>query len=107
MSALHQLRSRKALAQERVRASEVKLRERFVHLEQNFGKMAMNSLLPMPLSQVEKFSGFFDGLNSTILKLMPSSISEEKRQKVSSNLKSAELLLAGFAYRYVKKLIGG
>ncbi|MFM9056045.1 MAG: hypothetical protein ACKOQY_05075 [Bacteroidota bacterium] len=107
MNALNELRSRKALAKRQVEEREQTLKSRFNHLEQHFGKMALNSMLPMPASQFDKFSGFFDGMNKVMLNWLPSSVSEEKRERMSSNIKSAELLLAGLAYRYVKKFIGG
>jgi hypothetical protein len=107
MNALNELRQRKVKAKRRVEEREQKLKTRFNHLELNFGKMALNSMLPMPASQFEKFSGFFDGMNKVLLNWLPSSVSDEKRERMSSNIKSAELLLAGVAYRYVKKFIGG
>ncbi len=105
MKALEKLHLEQAKLKSEIKMSEEKLSDKLTYLENNFGKMAINSFLPFSSTEFDKVSSLFSTLNNTVLKLVPKSVSEEKRQKYQSILKTVEMTAAGLAYKYISKFL--
>lgn len=103
MKPLDQLREEQRRLKSEIDLREQRINEKLKDLETNFGKMTLNSILPFNTDQLEKASGIFSNINSMILKIIPSSVGEEKREKIQSVLKTVEMAAAGLAYKYVTK----
>lgn len=102
---LDKLRKEKERLKAELKLGEDKLKARLQYLEKNGTKMALNSMLPFQASHIEKASGIFNNINQAILKILPASMPEEKKQKLASNLKTTEMVVAGIAYRYLTKFL--
>lgn len=105
MRAIESLLAEKARLKAELNESEKKLNTEFHYLSENFGKMAMNSVLPFSSGQMEKVSSAFNAVNGFLLNLLPPSVGDEKRQKYQSILKSVEMAAAGIAYKYLTRFI--
>ena len=103
MKPLDQLREEQRRLKSEIDLREQRINEKLKELETNFGKMTLNSILPFNTDQLEKASGIFSNINSMILKIIPSSVGEEKKEKIQSVLKTVEMAAAGLAYKYVTK----
>lgn len=105
MKPLEQIRSKRDALKKEVTIREERLAGEFKYLEANLGKMALDSVLPFNTSQIERASGIFNTINDTVLKVLPSSVSDEKKQKYASVMKSAEMLVAGLTYKYLTRYL--
>lgn len=105
MKPLEQIRNKRDALKKDITLREERIAGEFKYLESNFGKMALDSVLPFSTNQIEKASGIFNTINDTVLKVLPSSVSDEKRQKYASVMKSAEMLVAGITYKYLTRFL--
>ncbi len=105
MKPLEQLHLKQAKLKAEIQVQEKQLSAKIKYLEENAGKMAINSFLPFSSTQFERASGLFSSLNSVILKLVPGAVGEEKKQKLQSVLKTVEMTAAGLAFKYISKFL--
>ena len=105
MNPLEKIRRKKEVLKKDIKLREERLAGEINYLESNFGKMAIDSILPFNTGQIEKASGIFNTINETVLKVLPSSVSDEKKQKYASVMKSAEMLVAGLTYKYLTRFL--
>ena len=105
MKPLEQIRKKKETLQKDIKLREERLAGEMKYLETNFGKMALDAVLPFSTGQIEKASGIFNTINDTVLKVLPNSVSDEKKQKYASVMKSAEMLVAGLTYKYLTRFL--
>ncbi|MBL7924167.1 MAG: hypothetical protein JNL88_08215 [Bacteroidia bacterium] len=105
MNALEKIKVEQARLQVEIKDQERRLNEKFRYLENNVGKIAINSFLPFNTAQMEKASNLFTGMNSFILKALPSSVSDEKREKYQNMLKTVEMAATGLAYKYISRFL--
>ncbi len=105
MKPLDRIRNKKQILSKDIKVREERLSGEIKYLEANFGKMALESVLPFSTGQIEKASGIFNTINDTVLKVLPSSVSDEKKQKYASVMKSAEMLVAGLTYKYITRFL--
>ena len=102
MKPLEKLHIEQARLKTEIQMREKDLTEKLKFLENNLGKMAINSFLPFNSSQFDKASGIFTSINSAILKWIPG---EANKQKYSSVLKTVEMAAAGLVYKYISRII--
>jgi hypothetical protein len=103
MKPLDRLRAEQSRAKAEMKIRETRISEKLDYLEDNFGKMAIHSVLPFSSEQIQKAGNILNPVNNFIEKLIPSSISDEKREKYKSIIKTVEMAAAGLAYKYIRK----
>lgn len=105
MKPLERIRTRTQDLKKDIKIREERLSGEIKYLGENFGKIALESVLPFSTGHIEKASGIFNAINDTVLKVLPSSVSDEKKQKYASVMKSAEMLVAGITYKYITRFL--
>ncbi len=104
MKPLERLHQEQQRLKDEIQKKETRISERFKHLEENFGSMALYSVLPISSGQKEKMSGIFDKLNKAVSSVIPIKISEEKKEKYGNIIKVAEMVASGLAYKYLTRM---
>lgn len=103
MKNLEKLQHEKLRLKAEIADREKNLNERLNYLEEHFGRMTLNSVLPFDDQQRENINGSLDKFNNFLFKLMPGTVDEEKQDKYKGMLQSAQMLVAGLAFKYLKK----
>ncbi len=80
---------------------EGNIRQLGEQLEENFGSVVFNSILPVTGSQRNVISNVIDTANSFLGKILPGHLDG----KYDGLLKSAQMIVTSIAWRYIKKLI--
>jgi hypothetical protein len=99
---LLELRNRQLKLKSELKEQEAVLNSKLKMLEDNFGRMTINSVLPIPAEQRSVVSSFFDKSNSFIAGLFSK---KEKSPSNESLLKSSEMLVAGLVFKLLKKYL--
>lgn len=99
---LQELRARQLKLKSELKAQEAVLNSKLNMLEDNFGSMALNSVLPIPAEQRSAVSSFFDKSNSFIGGIFGQ---KEKSPINESLLKSGQMLVAGLVFKLLKKYL--
>lgn len=105
MTALDKLKAEKARAKAEMKFHEQRISDKLHHLEKNFGKMALQSMLPLNAEQADLAGKFLNPVNTLIDKFLPDAVSDEKKEQLKGVLKTVQLVAAGLAFRFLKKKI--
>lgn len=105
MKPLDKLKSEQARAKAEMKFHEQRINDKLLHLEKNFGKMALQSILPLSNDQINMAGKFLQPVNTLIDKFLPESISDEKKEQFKGVLKTVQMITAGLVFRYLKKKI--
>lgn len=105
MTPLEELNKEKELLKSKIVEHEQRIIQHFAAIENNFGKIALNSFLPGITSKINKTSSFIPSLSTMTSKLFPSSMSDEKKQKYESIVKTVEIAASALAVKYLKKFL--
>lgn len=100
MNAHSRLKQQQDLLRIEIRKRESNILLLGEQLEGNLGRVVLNSVLPFSKSQRSSISNVLDTTNSILGKILPG-ISESKYEGL---LKSAQMILASIAWKYVKRL---
>ncbi len=103
MKNLEKLQREKLRLKAEIADREKNLNERLNYLEDHFGRMAMNSVLPFDDQQRERINGSLDKFNDFLFRIIPGTVDAEKQDKYKGVLQSAQMLVAGLAFKYLKK----
>lgn len=106
MKPLDRLKAEQAKARSEMRIQEERISEKLHLLEENFGRIAINSVLPLNPDQIQKASRFLNPVNNLIEKIIPDSVSEEKKEQYKGMVKTVEMAAAGLVFRYMRKWLG-
>jgi hypothetical protein len=99
---LMELRNRQLKLKLELKDQEAVLNSKLKMLEDNFGLMTINSVLPIPAEHRAAVSSFFDKSNSFIGGLFGK---KEKSPLNEGLLKSGEMLLTGLVFKILKKYL--
>ncbi len=96
------------LDQERLRASihasEHRINEQITYLEDHFGTMVLNSVLPFKPEERENVSSLLNTVNGFFSGFRKNKSDDESETSSSGFMKSVQMLVAGIVYRYLKKM---
>ncbi|MFN8153217.1 MAG: hypothetical protein U0Y08_02880 [Bacteroidia bacterium] len=107
MKPLDRLKAEQSKAKAEMKIQEERISRKLHVLEENFGKITLNSVLPLEPGQIDKAARFLNPVNSLIDKIIPDSIPEDKREKYKGMVKTVEMAAAGLVFRYLRKWMGG
>ena len=105
MKALPKIREEQDRLRKEIAGYEQLLKEKVGYLNENIGTLAMNSVLPFNVGQMDRISKIFEQFNAFVFKALTKSVPEEKRHKYEQVLKGVEMAATGLAYRYLKRWI--
>ena len=103
MKPLDRLKAEQARAKAEMKIQEGRINQKLHLLEENFGKITINSVLPLNADQLDKANRFLHPVNSLIDKIIPDNIPEEKKEKYKGMVKTVEMAAAGLVFRYIRK----
>ena len=106
MKPLDRLKAEQAKARTEMRIQEERISQKLHMLEENFGRITLNSVLPLSGDQIEKAGRFLNPVNTLIDKIIPDSVPEDKKEKYKGMIKTVEMAAAGLVFRYIRKWIG-
>lgn len=97
---LQQLHLEQERLRQQIKASEIRLNDKMNYLEDHFGTMVINSVLPFKPQERETISGMLDSVNGFF-----SGFKKDKTSDSSSGfMKSVQMIVAGIIFRYLKKM---
>lgn len=106
MKPLERLKAEQSRAKAEMKAQEERINHKLHLLEENFGRITLNSVLPLSTDQIEKASKILNPVNSLIDKIIPNSVSPDKREQYKGVVRSVEMAAAGLVFRYLRKWMG-
>jgi hypothetical protein len=95
------LSQRQTILREEIARRENHLQKLSEQLEQNFGRVVINSVLPVSGGQRHTISKTIDSTNNILSGILGSSSTSGKYDGL---FKSAQMIAAGIAWRYIKKM---
>lgn len=102
MKPLDKLKLEQAKAKAEMKIHEQRITDKLQHLEKNFGKMTVRSVLPLSSQQLDTVTKVLQPVNTLIDKIIPDSVSEEKKDQFKGILKTIQMVAAGLVFRYLK-----
>lgn len=102
MKAKEQLKLRQELLRAEIRLREAGMQNLTDQLEENFGRVLLNSVLPVNRRQLHSINHSFDSVSNFLNSFLGGNKSASKYEGL---FKSAQVLAAGVAWRYLRKLI--
>ena len=101
---LHQLHLEQERLRGEIKASEQRLNEQVNYLEDHFGVMLLNSVLPFKAQERENISDMIDSVNGFFSGFRKNKSSNENAETSQGFMKSIQLVIAGIVFRYLKKM---
>ena len=99
MAVHNRFRAKQEQLREEVRLREKKIHDLTDHLENNFGKMAMNSIMPSSRGKSDSKGNFFSTIANMAARFIPFA---GAKQGFSPTWK---IMAAGIAFRYFRKIM--
>jgi hypothetical protein len=101
-SNLEELRKERMKLQIQCKEKEEELTEHLQYVQDNIGTLVLTSLLPFGRSKNDAIGGILSKVTGFFGRI--TGLQEKIPEKAQPFVKIAEMLLAGLAYRYVRKL---
>lgn len=102
MTSNEKLKKQQQDLRHQLKQSEFRVQEIFDNLENNFGRIAINSVLPFSTAQRKSMNNAFDSANNFVSKIIPG-IGTGK--KLEGPLKAVQMVVVGLVYRYIRRLL--
>ena len=101
-SSLDELRKERMKLQIQCKEKEEALTEQLQYVQDNIGTLVLTSLLPIGRSKKDAIGGILSKISGFFSRI--TGLEGKVPEKAQPFVKVAEMLLAGLAYRYVRKL---
>jgi hypothetical protein len=97
---IESLRAERLRLESLCKEKETELQQHLEYVQEHFGSLLLRSLLPFSKEQKDKVGGIFDKVHAFIDRFSPGEDS-----KLKPVLKIVQMIVAGLAYKFIKKKI--
>ena len=101
-SSLEELRRERMKLQILCKEKEEELTEHLQYVQDNIGTLVLTSFLPIGRSKKDAVSGILSKVSGFLSRI--TGLQDKIPEKAQPYVKLAEMLLAGLAYRYIRKI---